>query len=166
VEVKLGGGEVTGDAGVWLLRQVDCRLGLLETVAGRLSDPRDPSRCHSALQLLRRRVYALFQGYQDLNDHDTFRHDLALQTACERASPGASSPIQCRLENRMNRSAAWAIDEEFPAQCIGAFETPPEELILDFDATDAPVQGAQEGRFFHPSRFVFRHGLVARSAVN
>jgi hypothetical protein len=107
VEVKFGRGEVTSDAGVWLLRQVDYRLGLLETVAGRLSDPRDPSRCrHSALQLLRRRVYGLRQGYQDLKDHDTFRHDLALQTACERASPGASSPILCRLENRMNRSAA------------------------------------------------------------
>lgn len=48
----------------------------------------------------------------------------------------------------MNRSVAWAIDEEFPAQCIGAFETPPEKLILDVDATDAPVHGAQEGRFF------------------
>lgn len=72
---------------------MDCRLGLLETVAGRLSDPRDPSRCrHSALQLLRRRVYALRQGYQDLNDHDTFRHDLALQTACERASPRGFQP--------------------------------------------------------------------------
>lgn len=116
--------------------------------------------------LLRQRVYGPCQGYQDLNDHDTFRHNPALQTACERVSPGASSPTLCRLENRMNRSAAWAIHKEFLAQCIGAFETPPEELILDFDATDAPVHGAQEGRFFHPSRFVFRHGIVARSAVN
>jgi hypothetical protein len=149
IEVAFEGGDVTSDAGVMLLRQVDRQLGLLQKVAKRLPDPRDPRRCtHSTLHLLRQRVFGLCQGYEDLNDHDTWRHDLALQTADERVSPGASSPTLCRLENRMDRSAAWAIHEEFLDQFIASFPTPPEELILDFDATDDPVHGAQEGRFF------------------
>ena len=78
IEVKFEGGDVTSDAGVLLLRQVDRRIGLLQRVAERLPDPRDPNRCrHSALHLLRQRVYGLCQGYEDLNDHDTWRHDLA-----------------------------------------------------------------------------------------
>lgn len=150
VDVRFEGGEVTSDAGVLLIRQVDRQLGLLQNVAERLDDPRDPRRCtHSTLHLLRQRVYGLCQGYEDLNDHDTWRHDLALRTACERVSPGASSPTLCRLENRMDRSAAWVIHEEFLNQFIASFQAPPEELILDFDATDDPVHGAQEGRFFH-----------------
>lgn len=72
VEVKFEGGDVTSDAGVLLLRQVDRQIGLLQRVAERLYAPRDQSRCrHSALHLLRQRVYGLCQGYEDLNDHDT-----------------------------------------------------------------------------------------------
>ncbi|MDF9391029.1 MULTISPECIES: IS1380 family transposase [Methylococcus] len=150
VEVKFEGGDVTSDAGVLLLRQVDRRIGLLQRVAERLPDPRDPNRCrHSLLHLLRQRVYGLCQGYEDLDDHDTWRHDLALQTSCERVSPGASSPTLCRLENRMDRLTAKVIHEVFLEPFIASFETPPDRLILDFDATDDPVHGAQEGRFFH-----------------
>ncbi|WP_434129668.1 IS1380 family transposase [Methylocaldum sp. GT1BB] len=150
IDVAFDGGAVTSDAGVLLLRQVDRKLGLLDSVAQRLKDPRDPSRCaHAVLHLLRQRVYGLCQGYEDLNDHDTWRHDLALQTACERLSPGASSPTLCRLENRMDRAAALAIHEVFVEQFIASFPTPPDQLILDFDATDDPVHGHQEGRFFH-----------------
>jgi hypothetical protein len=150
VEVNFEGGDVTSDAGVLLLRQVDRHLGLLSNVAARLPDPRVPTRCrHSVLQLLRQRIYGLCQGYEDLNDHTTWRHDLALQTACERDVLGASSPTLCRLENRADRTAALAIHEEFLAQFIASFPAPPEALTLDFDATDDPVHGAQEGRFFH-----------------
>jgi hypothetical protein len=149
VEVKFEGGDVTSDAGVLLVREVDHKLGLLARVAERLPDPRDPNRCrHSSLDLLRQRVYGLCQGYEDLNDHDDWRHDLALQTACDRVLPGASSPTLCRLENRMDRSAAWAIHEVLVDQFIASFKTPPAELTLDFDATDDPVHGHQEGRFF------------------
>jgi hypothetical protein len=115
-----------------------------------LPDPRDPARIeHPQLTLVRQRIYGLAQGYEDLNDHDTLRHDLAWQTAVERDRPLASSPTLCRLENRADRPVAWAVPQVIVAQFIAAFAQPPSELVLDFDATDDRVHGQQEGRFFH-----------------
>jgi hypothetical protein len=85
---------VTSDAGVLVVRQVDRELGLLESVAKRSKNPRAPGHCtHSVLHLLRQRVYGSFQGYENLNEYDTSRHDLPLQAACERLSPGAYNPF-------------------------------------------------------------------------
>ena len=101
------------------------------------------------MSLIRQRIYGLAQGYEDLNDHDTLRHDLAWQTAVERDQALASSPTLCRLENRADRSVAWAVHEVLIHQFVASFARPPAELILDFDATDDRVHGQQEGRFFH-----------------
>jgi hypothetical protein len=144
------GGDVTSDGGIALLRQTDRRLGLTKALAKVLPDPRDPERIeHPLLALVRQRLYGLAQGYEDLNDHDTLRHDLAWQTAVERDRPLASSPTLCRLENRANRQVAWAVHEVIVEQFIASFAQPPTELTLDFDATDDRVHGQQEGRFFH-----------------
>jgi len=144
------GGEVTSDGGIALLRQTDRRIGLTKALAKVLPDPRDPERIeHPLLSLIRQRIYGLAQGYEDLNDHDTLRHDLAWQTAVERDQPLASSPTLCRLENRADRSVAWAVHAVMVEQFIASFAQPPTELILDFDATDDRVHGQQEGRFFH-----------------
>lgn len=144
------GGEVTSDGGITLLRQTDRRLGLTKALAKVLPDPRDPQRIeHPLLSLVRQRIYGLAQGYEDLNDHDTLRHDLAWQTAVERDTALASSPTLCRLENRADRQVAWAVHEMIVDQFIASFAEQPTELILDFDATDDRVHGQQEGRFFH-----------------
>jgi hypothetical protein len=143
------GGDVTSDGGITLLRQTDRHLGLTKALAKVLPDPRDPQRIeHPLLALVRQRVYGLAQGYEDLNDHDTLRLDLAWQTAVERDRPLASSPTLCRLENRADRQVAWAMHEVIVEQFIASFAQPPTELILDFDATDDRVHGQQEGRFF------------------
>jgi len=150
VEVGFDGGEVTSDAGLLLIRKADEQIGLLERVAAVLPDPRDPERIeHGIDELLRQRVYALVQGYEDLNDHDRLRHDLALQTALGKVTPGASSPTLCRMEQRADRQTAAAIHDVILDRFIASFATPPSELILDFDATDDPVHGEQQGRFFH-----------------
>ncbi len=150
VSASFTGGDVTSDGGIALLRQSDRRLGLTKALASVLPDPRDPARIeHSLLTLVRQRIYGLAQGYEDLNDQDTLRHDLAWQTAVERDRPLASSPTLCRLENRANRQVAWAMQAVIVDQFIASFAQPPSELILDFDATDDPVHGQQEGRFFH-----------------
>ena len=82
VEARLSGGDITSDSGLLLLRQVDRRLGLLEAVDAAIPDPRDSRYVrHHQLPLLRQRIYALYQGYEDLNDHDQLRGDLAWQTA-------------------------------------------------------------------------------------
>ncbi|HEX9843135.1 MAG TPA: IS1380 family transposase, partial [bacterium] len=77
------------------------------------------------------------------------RLDPAVQTAVERDSELASAPTLCRLEHRAGRQAALDIHRVLSEQFIASFVKPPQELILDFDATDDPVHGRQEGRFFH-----------------
>jgi hypothetical protein len=150
VQASFTGGEVTSDGGLPLLRQTDRRIGLTKALAKVLPDPRDPDRIkHPMLSLVRQRIYGLAQGYEDLNDHDTLRHDLAWQTAVERDTALASSPTLCRLENRASRQVAWLVHEVIVEQFIGSFAQPPRELILDFDCTDDRVHGQQEGRFFH-----------------
>jgi DDE family transposase len=150
VNASFTGGDVTSDGGIALVRQTDRRLGLTKALAKALPDPRDPDHIeHPLLALVRQRVYGLAQGYEDLNDHDTLRHDLAWQTAVERDRPLASSPTLCRLENRADRQVAWAVHRVIVEQFIASFAQPPTELILDFDATDDRVHGQQEGRFFH-----------------
>jgi len=150
VEVNFDGGEISSDGGLPLLRKLERRVGLLEAVARTLADPRDPERIeHTLRDMLRQRVFGLVQGYEDLNDHATLRNDPLMQTACERDTALASAPTLCRLENRASRAAAWAIHEVIVEKFIASFKTAPEELVLDFDATDDPLYGKQEGRFFH-----------------
>lgn len=150
IEASFTGGEVSSDGGVLLLRQADRRLGLVAALDRVLADPRHPLYIeHEQVDLLRQRIYGLALGYEDLNDHATLRRDLAWQTALERDEELASSPTLCRLENRMNRSAAWAFHRVLVEQFIASFSAAPTELILDFDATDDRVHGHQEGRAFH-----------------
>ena len=150
VTASFSGGDVTSDGGITLLRQTDRRIGLTKALAKVLPDPRDPERIeHPVLSLVRQRLYGLAQGYEDLNDHDTLRHDRAWQTAVERDQPLASSPTLCRLENRADRQVAWAVHQVMVDQFIASFAQTPTALILDFDATDDRVHGQQERRFFH-----------------
>ena len=150
VEASFDGGEISSDGGVLLLRQADRRLGLSAAVAAELDDPRRQASCEHALEsLLRQRLYAIALGYADLNDHQSLRHDVALQTAVERDAALASSPTLCRFENRADRHTAIRLHEVLVNQFIGSFKRSPKKLILDFDATDDAVHGEQQGRFFH-----------------
>ena len=133
-----------------VLRQADRRLGLTRALDKVIVDPRNPELItHRQSDLLRQRIYGLALGYEDLNDHDTLRKDLAWQSAVERGEELASSPTLCRLENRADRRSAWAMSRVLVEQFIQSFKVAPKELILDFDATDDRVHGLQEGRFFH-----------------
>ncbi len=144
------GGEVTSDAGLLLIREVDRRLGLTEQAARQLVDKRQKGKVrHEMLAMIRQRVYGLVAGYEDLNDFDTLRRDPLLQTVTGRTEALASAPTLCRFENGQDRRAAFALNELLVEQFIGSFAEEPEEIILDFDATDNPVHGLQEGRFFH-----------------
>ena len=150
VQAEFSGGEVTSDGGVMLLRQADRRTGLMKAIDRAVPDRRDEKLItHSQLSLLRQRVYALALGYEDLNDHERLRTDPAIQTAVGRDTHLGSQATLCRLEQRCDRQTAVAMHRVLVEQFIASFEAVPEELILDFDATDDPVHGRQEGRFFH-----------------
>ena len=144
------GGDITSDGGVLLLRQADRLTGLSDSIARALSDPRRQASCdHDVPGLVRQRLYAIALGYEDLNDHDGLRQDVALQTAVERDQWLASASTLCRFENRADRETAWRLHEVLLDQFIASFKRAPKKLILDFDATDDPVHGEQDGRFFH-----------------
>ena len=150
IDVDFEGGDITSDAGSLLLRQVDRKIGLTKDLNKALRDPRRRGSCeHTQLAMYRQRIYGLILGYEDLNDHDTLRDDLALQTAVESDKVLASSPTLCRLENRADRESARQISLLMVEKFIQSFKTSPKRLVLDFDATDDPVHGQQEGRFFH-----------------
>jgi len=150
IEANFAGGDVSSDGGVLLLREADRRLGLLKALDAALPDPRDPLYItHRQIDLLRQRVYGIAQGYEDLNDHGTLRHDLVWQTALERDSTLASDSTLCRLEQRADRRAALAFHRVLLDNFVASFAEPPTELILDFDATDDRVHGNQEGRHYH-----------------
>ena len=150
VEADFLGGDISSNGGAPLLGLADRRLGLLSGLSRRLSDPRQAGKVeHGLLPLLRQRVYGLALGYEDVNDHDALRDDLALQTAVDRDAPLASAPSLCRFENRAEPWWAWLIHQVLLEVFIHSFETPPEEIVLDIDATDDAVHGRQEGRFFH-----------------
>lgn len=150
IEASFTGGDVSSDGGVMLLRQADRRLGLVKALDAVLHDPRDPDLItHRQIDLLRQRIYGIALGYEDLNDHDTLRRDLAWQTALECSEELASDSTLCRLEQRADRKAALAFHKVLLDQFIASFKEAPTELILDFDATDDRVHGHQEGRFFH-----------------
>lgn len=150
IEAQFSGGAITSDGGVVLLRAVDQQLGLTERIAEQIQDPRDPDRVqHQVVDLLRQRVYGLACGYEDLNDHDTLRNDIAFQTAVEKDRVLGSRSTLCRFEQQADRDLMWQVHEELLTQFIASYETPPKSLILDFDATDDPVHGEQDGRFFH-----------------
>jgi hypothetical protein len=150
VHVDFNGGEVTSDAGVLLVHQADRKLRLTEELHRLLSDPRRQASCeHRQIELLRQRIYGLALGYEDLNDHQTLRKDVALQTAAQTDQELASASTLCRWENRADRETAGVIAEWMIELFIRSYKRAPEELILDFDATDDAVHGKQEGRFFH-----------------
>ena len=119
IEASFGGGDVSSDAGIMLLNQVDEKLGLSKALDNAIQDPRNPYLItHEQQNLIKQRVYGLALGYEDLNDHDTLRKDLAWQTAMQGDEELASSPTLCRLEVRADRSTAVKIHKVFVEQFI------------------------------------------------
>ena len=150
VEGRFDGGSMTSDAGVMLLGAADRKLGLMTAAARCIADPRNPSLIkHAVVDMLRQRVYGLALGWEDLNEHQALRQDVAMQTAVGVDEDIASAPTLCRLEKWANESTACKLHQVLVEQFIASFSTAPTELVLDFDATDNPLHGQQEGRFFH-----------------
>lgn len=148
------GGSISSDAGALLLREVARKSGLFARMAGCIPDPREPSMIeHDQQTMLAQRVLGIACGWEDLIDHHGLRVDPLMQLASERGvdeqRPLASPATLCRLENRISREACVELSRLLVELFIESFESPPQQLVLDFDATDDPIHGEQEGRFFH-----------------
>lgn len=149
------GGDLTSDGGLPLLREVDRKIGLIGAFNAAVYDPRDPALTeHDQRTLLAQRILSIAAGYEDLNDHQTLRKDTLLQAMTDRprkaeGKPLSSPPTLSRLENRVSRDDLARLAEVLVEAFVASHTEAPEQLVLDFDATDAPVHGHQEGRFFH-----------------
>lgn len=158
-----------------LLRKVDDLLSTVSRFAQCFDDARAPGAIeHTAEELLRQRIFAIALGYEDLNDHEDLCRDPLLAVAVGKDDPTgrhrkrqrdqgralASKSTLNRLErgplgehgdDRYRRISVdgEAVDRFFVDHFLQSHDEPPEEIILDIDATDDPIHGRQEGRFFH-----------------
>ncbi|NGO56198.1 IS1380 family transposase [Allomesorhizobium camelthorni] len=160
------GGAITSDAGALLLRHVDKAVGLFRRVAAGFIDRRDPDcTVHSVQTLVGQRIAAIALGYEDVDDHDTLRHDPVLALLSESLTPKREDCAVLAGKSTLNRLEHGRVGEPTRYHKIGhdtqaiealfvdlfleAHEKSPGEIVLDLDATDDPLHGHQEGRFFH-----------------
>lgn len=172
---RFDGGSLTSDAGALLLREVELRTGIVKQFAACFKDFRDPDLIeHSLPTLVAQRVFGLALGYEDLNDHDELRADPLLAVAVSHTDPlgttrhklrdrgkplaGKSTlnrleltPAQADASSRYKKVVyqRGAIENLFVDLFLQAYDHEPDAIILDLDATDDPVHGNQQGRFFH-----------------
>ena len=165
VVAAFDGGALTSDAGGLLLGAADRSLDLVRRLSGCFRDARNPRFIeHSVATLIGQRVFGIALGYEDLNDHDELRHDpvmavLAgkLKARREDCAPAAGKSTLNRLELSREIATRYhkishdpvAIEALFVDLFLEAHGAPPRQIVLDLDATDDPLHGHQEGRFFH-----------------
>ena len=165
VVVAFDGGAISSDAGALLLGTADHAIKLTERFAACFHDARRPHLIeHEVATLLGQRVFGIALGYEDLNDHDELRHDpmmavLAGKLAARRkeCAPVAGKSTLNRLELSRLEPTRYhkishnpiAIKRLMVDVFLEAHDRAPSEIVLDLDATDDPVHGEQEGRFFH-----------------
>jgi len=150
VQANFNGGNITSDGGVMLLKQADKLINMTDRIAAMIDDHRCKGKIdHSIKSMFRQRVYGLALGYEDVNDHTHLRKDIAIQTAVDSEKNLASSSTLNRFENSVDEKVCRKINRMLAEFFIESFETPPKEVIFDFDPTDCPVYGDQAGKFFH-----------------
>ncbi len=159
------GGSITSDGGALLLGAADRVLGVVGRFAECFRDVRRQDLIeHEVKTLVGQRVFGIALGYEDLNDHDDLRHDPVMAVLAGKLSahrrdcaPVAGKSTLNRLELSCPEATRYhkisyevaGIEALFVALFLESFREPPAEIILDLDATDDPLHGHQEGRFFH-----------------
>jgi Transposase DDE domain group 1 len=165
VEAAFDGGDATSDAGALLLGATDRAIGLMRRLAACFDDGRTPVLVeHSVATMVAQRVFGIARGYEDLVDHDQLRHDPVLATLAGKlvakrkgCAPLAGKSTLNRLEHAPAGASRYhkighdgaAIERLFVDVFLEAHKAPPRRIVLDLDATDDPLHGHQEGRFFH-----------------
>ncbi|MFO1079731.1 MAG: IS1380 family transposase [Reyranellaceae bacterium] len=165
VVARFDGGSMTSDAGGLLLGATDRAIDLVERFSGCFEDRRNRTLIeHEVRTLVGQRVFGLALGYEDLNDHDHLRHDplfavLSGKLSARRrdCAPVAGKSTLNRLELSRPEPTKYhkvshdpqAIEGLFVDLFLEAHGRPPSQIVLDLDATDDPLHGHQEGRFFH-----------------
>lgn len=155
LEAAFDGGMLTSDGGMPLLAEIDSELGVCEALAECVPEWRRGQARHSITNLVRQRALQIAGGYEDQNDANLLRSDPLLKLACGSMPEGsedlASQPTLSRLENAPNRRALRQMAEALLKIYLDRREAygTPERVVLDFDSTDDPAHGDQEGVAYH-----------------
>jgi len=154
VHVAFDGGQLTSDAGVLVLAEIDRRLGISERLAGCLEDRRDPERVrHSFAEMIRFRALMIAAGYPDANDCGSLRSDPAFKMAVDRLPKSGtdlcSQPTISRLENLPGPVALKRMMAAMVDLFCDSFAEPPRRILLDIDDTEDRVHGGQQLSLFH-----------------
>jgi hypothetical protein len=155
LQAAFDGGRITSDGGLLWLAEADKELGLCEAISECVPEWRKRQGRHSLVSLIRQRVFQIACGYEDQNDSNSLREDPLLKVVCgslpESGADLASQPTISRLENaadwRSCHRIAQALFELYLSE--RAKEGAPKKVLLDFDATDDPTHGEQEGSYYH-----------------
>jgi hypothetical protein len=165
VVASFDGGRITSDAGGLLLGGADRAIRLSKRFASCFIDTRMAELVeHSVGTMVTQRVFGVALGYEDLIDHDELRHDPVLAVLVGKLEAGRADCAPLAGKSTLNRLElgraeptryhkishdAAAIERLFVDLFLEAHQRAPEQIILDLDATDDPLHGHQEGRFFH-----------------
>jgi hypothetical protein len=155
LEATFDGGRITSDGGLVWLAKMDAERGLCEAISECVPEWRKSKARHSLLCLLRQRIFQIACGYEDQNDSETLREDPLLKLCCgslpDSGPDLASQPTISRMENAATRSSCHRIAEVLFELYLTQREKDgaPERVLVDFDATDDPTHGDQEGSFYH-----------------
>jgi hypothetical protein len=155
LEAAFDGGRLTSDGGLPWLAEADAALGLCDALAACVPEWRRGPVRHRLATLVRQRVFQLACGYEDQDDADTLRADPLLKLACGRRPASgpdlASQPTLSRLENAVDRRACYRLARALLAVYLQERERTgvPTRILLDFDGTDDPTHGDQEGTAYH-----------------
>jgi Transposase DDE domain group 1 len=150
---RFDGGQLSSDAGVLVLREVEQRLGIAERLAACIDDPRLPERVsHEVTDILRFRMLMIAAGYQDGNDADHLRHDPAFKLALGGLPGGdalCSQPTISRLENLPGTRSLLRMGRAMVELYCSSFRQVPRRIVLDIDDTFDAVHGCQQLRLFN-----------------
>ena len=155
LEAAFDGGRLTSDGGLVWLAKMDEELGLCERISEHVPEWRNRKGRHSLVSLIRQRIFQIACGYDDQNDSDTLREDPLLKMVCgslpESGANLASQPTISRLENAATRRCCHQIAQVLFDLYLTQREKDgaPERVLLDFDSTDDPTHGEQEGSYYH-----------------
>ena len=155
LEAAFDGGRLTSDGGLLWLSRMDSEMGLCERISECVHEWRNRRGRHPLCSLLRQRVFQIACGYEDQNDSDALREDPLLKVVCgslpESGQDLASQPTISRMENaatiRSCHRIARVLFELYLSE--RGKNGPPRRVLLDFDATDDPTHGEQEGSYYH-----------------
>ncbi len=165
VVAAFDGGKMTSDAGAMLLGAADRAIRLVERFAWCFTDYRAPDLIeHTVARMVGQRIFGIALGYEDVLDHDELRHDPVLACLSGRLEAGRANCAPLAGKSTLNRLELsrpepsryhkigydrGKIEGLLVDLFLEAHAAPPSQIILDLDATDDPLHGHQEGRFFH-----------------